>query len=144
MKSGPDYETVSQLALALDRDDFVEAARHVHPECVYESPGGRMIGRDAIIDSYRKNAEWARAAFDRIEFESFVEPIEDGQFRVTYTDRTWHTPRGATSDASSQCSKESIESTTTPDAKAGGNSEQPPVAPLGKGGGDAEIGRAHV
>lgn len=84
---------VYRVAAALDRDDFVMASGFVHPECVYESPGGRMVGRDAIIDSYRKNAEWARAAFDRIEYESSVEPMADGRFRVTYTDRTWHTPR---------------------------------------------------
>ena len=62
---------------------------------------GRMVGREVIIESYRKDAEWARATFDRAEFESEVEPLGDGRFLITYTDPPG-TRRAATTSPLSQ------------------------------------------
>ena len=43
-----DIRVVEGLAQALDRDDFNAAARFLSDNCVYDSPGGLVIGRDAI------------------------------------------------------------------------------------------------
>jgi len=46
-----DIRVVEGLAQALDRDDFNAAARFLSDNCVYDSPGGLVIGRDAIVDA---------------------------------------------------------------------------------------------
>lgn len=78
------------FAAALDREDFGAASALLDARCVYASPTGEMVGVTKIIDSYRANAEWASATFDRIRYESAVEARPDGTFLITFTDHTVH------------------------------------------------------
>lgn len=80
-------ETVAVFAKALDAEDFETAAAMLTPECEYASPDGTLIGPDAIVASYRSHAERARWRLDEVEYESVVEPAEDGTVRVLYVDR---------------------------------------------------------
>lgn len=83
-------QTALAFARALDRDDFDEAMSHLALLCVYHSPNGKIVGAVDVIASYRHNAEWARATFDNIEFESEVEQVDAHGYRITYIDRTTH------------------------------------------------------
>ncbi len=44
-------------------------------------------GREAILSSYRENAEWGRRHLDAIEYESHVTPLGTSRFSVLFTDR---------------------------------------------------------
>jgi len=78
------------LAHALDRDEFATAEAMLAAGCVYESPYGLLEGPAAIMASYRGNAESAVNKFDRIEYESRVDAIDDASARITYFDRITH------------------------------------------------------
>ena len=78
------------FALALDRDDFAAAEVCLARECVYESPDGVLEGPAAIIAAYRGNAESAVRDFDKIEYDSIVEPAGGNAARITYIDRITH------------------------------------------------------
>ena len=88
--------SVVAFAEALDRDDFDAAIRFVSDDCVYESPSGRIVGAAAIMDSYARNAAWARETFDRLEFKSHVEMRSPTEALIEYTDITEHKGVGHT------------------------------------------------
>ena len=81
------------FAEALDRDDFVATEDSLATDCVYESPNGEVEGAAAIVATYRRNAEWAAATFEAIDYASEVEVIGHRQVRITYIDRTRHRGR---------------------------------------------------
>ena len=82
--------TVSAFARALDEDDFAAASRYISPDCVYDSPADRLVGPEAIMAAYAKNAEWARRTFDSLTFKSDVEMLSPSEAVITYTDITRH------------------------------------------------------
>jgi hypothetical protein len=74
------------LATALDRDDFIEAARFVATDCVYETGTETRIGSASILASYADSSTWGRERFDELRYQSEVgEPIGD-TVAVTYMD----------------------------------------------------------
>jgi hypothetical protein len=84
------HSNVITFAAALDNDDFATAIQFVTADCVYDAPSGQIIGAEAIMDSYAKNAAWARKAFDFLEFRSQVEMRSPTEAVVEYTDITEH------------------------------------------------------
>jgi len=79
-----------QFAEALDRDDFDAARDLLHENVVYDAPNGRLDSRDAVIDSYARNARWARRAFDELTFRSDVQMLATDRAEILYTDETMH------------------------------------------------------
>ena len=84
------HSSVVAFAAALDKDDFETAIGFVTDDCVYDAPSGQIIGAKSIMDSYAKNAAWAREAFDSLEFRSHVETRSSSEAVVEYTDITVH------------------------------------------------------
>jgi len=78
------------FAVSLDHEDFDAATTFLDDSCTYDSPVGSVQGAAEIIDSYRKNAEWAADAFDELRYESAIELQPDGTVLITYTDNTVH------------------------------------------------------
>ena len=79
--------TACAFARALDNDDFALAGTYLSADCCYDSGQTVEVGPDAILASYRGNAEWGRSVLDSIAFESVVEPLNATSFLVHYTDR---------------------------------------------------------
>lgn len=90
------HERVVAFAAALDKDEFETAIRFVANDCVYESPSGQIVGAAKIMDSYAKNAAWARDAFDNLEFRSHVDMRSPTEALIEYTDITKHEGVGHT------------------------------------------------
>lgn len=78
------------LAEVLDREDFDAARALMRDDCIYEFRGELIHGADAIVASYRGNGDKARKHFDRIEYQSSVVPVDEGQARIDYTDIVNH------------------------------------------------------
>ena len=76
---------VSDLAAALDRDDFIEAARFLATDCIYEIGDETRIGSAAILASYAGSSTWGREHFD-LRYESEVGEPEGDTVAVTYVD----------------------------------------------------------
>lgn len=83
-------DVARHFAEALDRDDFVAAEGHLAAGCVYNSPSNVVEGAAEIVATYHRNAEWAAATFEAIEYASEVEVIGHRQVRIPYIDRTRH------------------------------------------------------
>ena len=77
-------------AALLDEDRFDDLEVMMSDGCEYHSPSAVLTGVEAIADSYRKNAAWAHATFDEIEWDSEVSALADGRFQVEFEDRTLH------------------------------------------------------
>ncbi len=90
MSYNKSLSATTAFAHALDRDDFVAAEGFLAPGCVYESPNEVLEGPAAIIAAYRGNAESAVRDFDKIEYDSIVEPAGGNAARITYVDRITH------------------------------------------------------
>ena len=89
-RDDPTREIARQFADALDRDDYGTAADFLTPETTYTIHGRLFIGPDEILARYRDSSEWAHSAFDRIDYESSVELLDDDRVRVTFIDRITH------------------------------------------------------
>ncbi len=79
----------TRFAAALDRSDFVEAARYLSPDCQYQIGEEVLIGPESIIASYRESAEWGRRTLEQVIYESQVEESGD-HVAVLYIDRLTH------------------------------------------------------
>lgn len=59
-------------------------------DCTYNIGDEPIVGREAIIDSYRRNGQWAGETFDHIDYESRIEMDEDGRVCITFIDDLHH------------------------------------------------------
>jgi hypothetical protein len=84
------FNVIQAFVFALDRCDFVAARKFLSKDCRYETGGGELIGPEAIIDSYERNAQWAARAIERVDYESEITRQSDSVFDVLYTDRISH------------------------------------------------------
>ncbi len=88
-------QTAQRLARALDAEDFALVRTLLSPACAYHAPDGLLIGPDAIVAAYGKNAEAARRRFEQIEYTSCVELSDPAAAVITFCDRVriggvWH------------------------------------------------------
>lgn len=89
--SGDDVLNIARRwADALDRDDFEALPAFLSPECRYHSPGGEIVGPEAIIASYESSSVWAHATFDRITWASECEGQGDDRVLITFIDIADH------------------------------------------------------
>jgi hypothetical protein len=77
------------FAAALDRSEFAEAESYLSPGCRYRIGAQELVGREAIIGSYRESDEWGRRALDQLIYESEVARQGD-DISVLYLDRIIH------------------------------------------------------
>lgn len=91
-------ESAARFAAALDAEDDVAVSACLASGCEYEAPEGVLIGPEAIVDSYRKNAVAARGRFAKIEYASEVATVGRAEVVITFIDRlmlggVWHEHR---------------------------------------------------
>ena len=84
---GSPGEIARRLAETLDREDYPAAHALLAPDCHYTLRGESLVGPEAIVASYRKNAEDGRQRFDQLVFESEVTILGPSEARIGYTDR---------------------------------------------------------
>lgn len=80
------YEKALALAAYLDKDQFDLAAELFDSNCVYNSPGGVLVGPKNIISSYKEHTEYAHSTFDKVIYESGVKELSSNEFELTYKD----------------------------------------------------------
>ena len=59
-------------------------------DCIYTIRGHVYTGRDAIMATYVNSDRNAQKKFDRVEYESEVNPSDDGRYVIQYLDRLTH------------------------------------------------------
>lgn len=82
--------TGEQFAEALNCNDFEAAAAMLDEDCHYEIGDSPMVGRYEIIDSYRRNAQWAAENLDGIEYDNTVQALPNSGVCVTFIDHVSH------------------------------------------------------
>ncbi|MGD2158606.1 MAG: hypothetical protein PVG32_17130, partial [Anaerolineales bacterium] len=68
-----DFANLAQgFANALDADDFESSSEFLDADCQYRIGDAIHRGRDAIIQSYQKGSEKAKALFEQVKYDSEV------------------------------------------------------------------------
>lgn len=76
-------EFVERFATALDNDDYETAALCMEQDAVYDDNGGKtIVGRDAILESFRDASEWGRSNLDRLTFSHEIDDATPLQIRL--------------------------------------------------------------
>ncbi len=84
-------DTAIRFANALDAgDDGTIAGPMLAEDCIYKIRDEVYTGRGAILATYVKSDINARKKFDRIEYDSEIEPHDDGRYLIKYLDRLTH------------------------------------------------------
>ena len=78
------------FATALDADDYAAVARLLSDDCEYLGPSGMVVGRDAVISSYRSHSAWAKSHLQDVRYTSTVRQDDDGTVVVTFSDHLKH------------------------------------------------------
>jgi hypothetical protein len=93
-------ESARRFAAALDAEDYEAVRASLGSGCVYDAPQGVLIGPEAIVASYRENADGARSRFAKIEYTSEVATAgpAPAEAVITFIDRVmlggaWHEHR---------------------------------------------------
>lgn len=80
-------ETAEALAKALDKDDFETAKSLMGPGVVYQIGDDRLVGPEAVVDSYRRASGMAHALFDTVDYDHVIQGvIEQNTVRIRYSD----------------------------------------------------------
>ena len=80
------FEVVTELAKALDSDDYDTARKCLAEDCHYDTGREIISGADAIIDSYRDSSEWGNEILDELIFKSEVQETSGDSVTVMYID----------------------------------------------------------
>ncbi|HVN68937.1 MAG TPA: hypothetical protein VMU38_04720 [Candidatus Binatia bacterium] len=65
--------TVQAFAVALDAEDYETALALLEPAAAYHRDGQLISGAPAIVESFRKSAEWGRSKVDALEFSHEID-----------------------------------------------------------------------
>lgn len=80
-------EVAERLATALDQDDYQTVASVLAEEVRYSIGEEVLVGREAVVESYRTASEMAHRLFDQVEYGHTVFTTDDpNTFRISYTD----------------------------------------------------------
>lgn len=80
-------DVVESLATALDEDDYESARAVLAPEIVYEIGDETLVGREAVVASYRSASEMAHELFDGVGYgHEIVAAVDEATFRIRYLD----------------------------------------------------------
>ncbi len=83
-------ELARRFAVALDASDWDAAGGCLAPTCEYVFRGTCIVGRDPVIDSYRKIGEWVATTFECVRYESAVRPAEPAAAVIAFRDLIDH------------------------------------------------------
>jgi len=84
-------ERAIRFGRLLDADEFELVAELLSAECKYFIGDEVLVGPEAICKSYESNMIEGRKKLDKLVWgESRIEPINDGQFYVHFTDHLTH------------------------------------------------------
>lgn len=86
MSAAGAVSVAGELASALDAEDYAAARALLDDGCTYEIRGRQIVGAEAIVASYRANAESGHRQFDEVRFESSVTGVTATEARIDYTD----------------------------------------------------------
>ena len=83
------------FAALVDGANFEEAGKFLTEDCAYQYSEGKYRGRDAIVNIFHQNHLQATRVFDEVVYSSSVEPLEDGTYKINFTDKlrmkhAWH------------------------------------------------------
>lgn len=84
------HEIVEAFATALDHDDYESAQSYLHADCRYEVGAEKLIGRSAVIDSFRDNSKWAHSHLDKIVFFHTIERCDEHECVIKFIDLLEH------------------------------------------------------
>ena len=84
------HTIIEQFAKGLDREDYAAAEGVLSSDCVYVSSSDEVRGAGEIVASYKANGDWAGATFDSVSYDSRVELLDDGRWRITFVDHIRH------------------------------------------------------
>ncbi len=84
-------DVAKRFAGSLDQDDFEQAQQWLCDNATYDTGKETLVGKDAILASYRASTERARRLLDRIAYESDVEVSDTGAISIRYLDHISHT-----------------------------------------------------
>lgn len=76
-----------RFAAALDTEDYATARELLAPDCTYHLGNDKIVGQNAIIDSYRTNGESAKRRFVSIDYVSDVEIAGPSTAIIVFIDR---------------------------------------------------------
>ena len=82
--------TARQFATALDAEDYGRLAELLSNECEYAAPKGVLVGREAIIASYRDAGIWVKSNIQSVRYESIVRIADENRAIVTFIDHLEH------------------------------------------------------
>ena len=95
--STDNLQNAIRFAQALDDgDDGTITTAMLCVDCVYTVHDEIHLGADEIIATYVETDKNAKSKLDRVEYQSDVEPTDDGRFAINYLDRL--TQSGQTHD----------------------------------------------
>lgn len=80
-------DVVAAFAHALDRNDFKAARELLAEDCEYDTGGGIVRGRGAVLASYREMSEKCKRTFDETAYESRVVSASGAAATVLYIDK---------------------------------------------------------
>src|SRR5258706_14492647 len=83
-------DIVRRFAASLDAEDYAAVAELLAEGCEYVTAKGTLVGRQAIIASYRNAGTWATLNVQRVQYESAVRLDKDGGSVVRFVDRLEH------------------------------------------------------
>lgn len=80
-------DVAERFATALDRDDYETVASVLAEEVSYSIGDDVLLGREAVVESYRTASKMAHQLFDQVEYGHTVISTDDPTtFRISYTD----------------------------------------------------------
>lgn len=83
-------DVAQAFAKALDREDYAGVAGLMDSSARYSLDDEEIAGPPAIVESYRKNGDWAARTLDNVTYESSVEVDVAGRAVITFFDHIEH------------------------------------------------------
>jgi ribosomal protein S18 acetylase RimI-like enzyme len=89
-KTGSAAIKAERFATALDEENYDGVAGLLSAECEYAAPKGLLIGRQAILASYRDAGVWVKSNIQIVRYESTVRITDENRAIVTFIDHLEH------------------------------------------------------
>ena len=67
-------DLIERFAVALDADDYQTVASLLADDVEYFTGDKTIVGRDAVVESFRSASRWGRTAFDELTFLHEIAP----------------------------------------------------------------------
>jgi hypothetical protein len=89
------FQLAQKFASLLDQTKYDELLLLMAEDCEYHYWEGDYVGRENIVNIYRQNHLFGKKMFDEVIYASVVERMEDGVYKIHFTDATrigerWH------------------------------------------------------